>query len=182
MLGTVKEPRRGVDASQILRQRRTADLDLGAPIAEITKAANFIGQKSDIIAGVVISTSSVDRDSRVAHFGAGGTIRQKSVKRQVRDLRRSVPERHIERTDSDTALAMAARLFAGHHYLPCAERVEVFPCFIHDINLAGCKQAGREPLPNEATLCEATDRRKAVADYGLAIPDNISDHRHHACG
>jgi hypothetical protein len=100
----------------------------------------------------------------------------------VRDLRRSIPERHIERPDGDAALAVATRLFAGHHYLPRAERVEICPRFIHDINVAGGQQTGREPLPNETTLCEAADRRKTVPDNGLAIPGNVSDHRYHARG
>jgi len=60
MIGTVEESRRGVDALQILSQWRAADLDLGAPIAEIAKAADLIGQTPDIVGGVVISASGVD--------------------------------------------------------------------------------------------------------------------------
>jgi hypothetical protein len=36
---------------KILSQRRTAGLDLGAPIAKIAKAADLIHQKSDIAGG-----------------------------------------------------------------------------------------------------------------------------------
>jgi hypothetical protein len=69
MLGTVKEPCGGFDAFQILSQRRTADFDLGTPIAEIAKATDFIGQTSDIVGGVVISASCVDGDSWAVHLG-----------------------------------------------------------------------------------------------------------------
>src|SRR6516165_7624407 len=170
MIGTVEESRRDVDALQILSQWRAADLDLGAPIAEIAKAADLIGKTTDIVGGVVISASGVDW--RACHFGAGSTIRQKPVKQQLRNLRRSIPERHIQRSDCDAPLAVATRLFAAHHDLPRAERVEVCPCIVHEINVTGGQQTGREPLPNETTLCEAADRGKAVPDNRLAIPAN----------
>jgi len=76
MLGTVKEPCRDVDGCQILSHRGTADLDLRASIAEIAKAADLVLQKTDIVAGVVISASGVDGDGGAAHLAAGGTIRQ----------------------------------------------------------------------------------------------------------
>ena len=83
------------------------------------------------------------------------------------DLHGSVPDRHIESADGDTALAVAARLFAGHHDLSRTERVEVCPGLIHDVNFASRQQARREPLPNETALREAADRPKAVPDNGL---------------
>jgi hypothetical protein len=57
--GTIKEPRCGIDAFQIPSQWRAAYLDLGASITEIAKVPDFIGQKSDIVGGVVISATGV---------------------------------------------------------------------------------------------------------------------------
>jgi hypothetical protein len=159
VLGTAKEPCRRIDACQILSQRRTTDLDLGASIAEIAKAADLVLQKSDIVARVVIPATGVDGDGGggAAHFASGDTIRQELVKWQVCDLRGSVPDSHIESADCNAALAVATRLFAGHHDLQRTERVEVCPCGIHDIDVASSQQARCEPLADQTALREAAN-------------------------
>src|SRR5215469_472486 len=127
---------------------------------------------SDVIGGVVITASGIDGDRgrRIALRGPRA-VHQKSIKRQPGDLRGGIPERHIEGAYGDASLAVAAWFFIDHHNLPGAERVEVGSGFVHEIGLARGEQARREPLANEAALCEAADRREAITNYWLAVPD-----------
>jgi hypothetical protein len=94
-----------------------------APVAEIGEPSYLIGQASYVVRGVIISAAGIDGNAWAPFLRSAGAVTQEPVEGQAGDLRRGVPERHIEGADGDAPLAVAARLFAGHHHLPGAERV-----------------------------------------------------------
>jgi hypothetical protein len=65
-------------------------------------------------------------------------------RRILSNLGGGVPKRHVERADRDAALPVTARLFSGHHYLPCAKGVEIGPRRVDKLRLARPQQPRRE--------------------------------------
>src|SRR5262249_42089538 len=94
MAGVGQQPRRGLDALQVLYQRRAADLDLYPVIAQIPEASDFFAETAYVVRGIVVPATSIDSDPLRRRL-ASKAIGQVLVKRQASDLRRGVPQRHV---------------------------------------------------------------------------------------
>src|SRR5215468_399566 len=122
------------------------------------------------------------RDLRRGRLLFAEAIGKETVQRYPRDLRRGIPERHIERPHRTATLAVTARFLAGHHQTPCAKRVEVGPCVVDEVSLAGGEQTSGETLANEPSLRETADRSEAIADDRTSSANDISNYCNGACG
>src|SRR5215468_369816 len=57
-----QQPRHGLDAPQVLHQRRAANLDLYPVIAQVPEASDFIAEVTQVVRGIVVSAPSIDSD------------------------------------------------------------------------------------------------------------------------
>ena len=153
---------RRLDPPEVLLERHAADLDLGARVAVVQEPAQLVGEARHVVRRVVVAAARVDRDRARGRRRTPDPLGQEAMERQVRDLGRRVPDRHVEGPDRDAALAMAAGLLARHHDAPGAERVEIRPFTVHEIGRA--QETRGEPLPDQAALGEPSDRREPVPD------------------
>src|SRR5215831_14572192 len=119
---------------------------------------------SSFVRRVVVSSAGVNRDLRRGRLLFAEAIGKETVQRHTRDLRRGIPERHIERPHRTATLAVTAGFLAGHHQTPCAKWVEVGPCVVDEVSLAGGEQTSGEALANEPSLRKTTNRSEAIAD------------------
>ena len=141
--------------------------DLQQLVAEIYKAPSFVREPGRIALGVAIPTGGIDLHTR-ARTRFGQHVRQMTMQRQVGDLRRRIPERHVERSDRHAALAVTTRLLAGHHHVPCAHRIEI----------ASRRQQPRgKPFADEPTLGITPERSEAVPHDSGSVPAGIRDDR-----
>jgi hypothetical protein len=100
---------RHFDPFQALRQTGTADLDLCMREVEIGEAAHFVAQARDVVLRIDVTAGRVHtyllpRD-RLAAKPAG----KERMQGQSGDLRRGIPDRHVQRADRDASFAMPAR-------------------------------------------------------------------------
>jgi hypothetical protein len=125
---------------------------------------------------IVVAAARVDGNLGVAGLGTPRDLDEEAMEGQVGDLGSRIPDRHVEGPDRDASLAVATGLLPRHHGIPRPERVEVGSLPVHHIG--GVQQTRSEPLPDETTLGESSDRPEAVADDRLSGPDDVGDHRH----
>jgi hypothetical protein len=90
-------------------------------------------------------------------------------RRILSNLGGGVPKRHVERADRDAALPVTARLFSGHHYLPCAKGVEIGPAASTSSASLALNKRGANHSRMRPPLREATKRSETVTDYRLRI-------------
>ena len=136
---------------------------------------------SSFVRRVVVSSAGVNRDLRRGRLLFAEAIGKETVQRHTRDLRRGIPERHIERPHRTATLAVTAGFLAGHHQTPCAKWVEVGPCVVDEVSLAGGEQTSGEALANEPSLRKTTNRSEAIADDRTSAANDISNYGYGAC-
>jgi hypothetical protein len=71
---------------------------------------------------------------------------------------------------------VTARFLAGHHQPPRAERVEVGPRLVNEVDLPGGEQTGGEPLANKPSLRKPADRGEAIADHRTSAMNDIGNY------
>src|SRR6266404_1397247 len=163
-----QQPHCRFDPADILRQRGGADLDLHMREAEVRQAPYFLRQSRRIIGRIMVTAAGVDGYAARFARSIADELCQQTIERDLSDLRRGIPERHVERTDGNAALTVTARLLALHHYRPGPEGVEVRSVVVGEVGVAGAQQARRKSLPDEAALGKPPDRGEPIADNGAA--------------
>ena len=158
----------------VLGQRGAADLHLHHGVAAVQVALHLAQQALDALAGVVVAAGGIDEHLRVGHAVAVA-LRQHVVQRLARDLGHGVPDRHVERADRHRALAVAARLFVGHHAGPDLVRVEVVAGLIEQGRGLGLEHARAKAFADQLALAVAAVGVEAVADDRLAVAHHVGD-------
>ncbi len=114
----------GLDAAQILGERRAADLHLDDAIAAVAIAFHLRLERRQVLARLVVAAGGIDPDL-VVGLAAAIAVGEQAVERLALDLRHRVPDGHVDGADRDRAIAVAARLLVAHHRRPDAEGIEV---------------------------------------------------------
>ena len=144
-----------------------------------------------VLLRLVVTASSVDPDPLHRHAGTDVTdqavglaavaLGQHGAQRLVLNLRDSVPERHVEHAASDGALAVAARLLAGHHDVPTLVWVEVCVAVVGHRGILRLKQARNEALFQDPARGVAAIAVEAKANDRESVALHICDDGHN-CG
>ena len=169
-----------LDAAAVLVDRGAADLHLHDRVAAVEVAAHLVLQRRVVLARVVVAAGGVDEDLGVGL--AAVALGQQAEQRLAGDLRRRVPDRHVDRADGDRALAVAARLLVRHHGGPDLVRIEVVAALVEKALGRRLQDAVAEALADQAALAVAAVRVEAVADDRPAVAHHVGDDRHKARG
>ena len=107
----------------VLGDRCAADLHLHDGVAAVEIAAHLVPQRVEALAGIVIAAGRVDEHARVRLAPWRSASRRNSGLPAI--LATASHTAMSMRADGDRALAVAARLFVGHHRGPDAVRIEI---------------------------------------------------------
>src|SRR3546814_7544625 len=149
------------------------------PVAHAAVAPHLLPQGAQVLAGVVVAAGGVDEDA-VVHRAVALGVGEVAIERHAGDLGDRVPHCHVDHTDSDRALAVATRLFVGHHGGPDLSRIEVVAGVVHQARGVCLPQARQEALAQQPAGGVAAVGVEAVADHRLAVAHHVGDDGDHA--
>src|SRR3546814_9358968 len=94
---------------------------------------------------------------------------EKAIKGDPGDLRRGVPDRHVEDADRNRALAMTAGLLIRHQRCPDLMRVEILAALVEQRLRLGRLQPRNEPLAQQTLRGIAAVGVEAVTDHRAPV-------------
>ena len=93
----------GLNPSQVLRERCAPDLHLHHRVAQVEVGAHLLGQRLQVLAGVVVATRGVHEHGAV-DAAVAVPVGEELEQREPRELGGGIPHRHVQRTYRDRPL------------------------------------------------------------------------------
>nr|GEU28409.1 hypothetical protein [Tanacetum cinerariifolium] len=175
LLAILQHAQHGIDAAQVFVEVGAADFLFHHRVAAVDVAAHLVLELVMVLARIVIPAGRVHENLAVG-LAVAVAVGQQLEQRLACDLGHGIPDRHVDGADGHRALAVAARLFVGEHAVPDLVRIEVGAGVVDQAGGIGFQDARNEPLAHQRALAVAAVGVEAVADYRLAVADDVGHH------